>query len=207
MFITLEGVEGSGKTTIATTIHKKLNDAGITAIYTREPGGNFIAEQIRDVILNQDNKNMREKTEVLLYAAARHQHLQDVIIPALNEGKIVICDRFVDSSIAYQGFARGLDPKIVSDVNVFATNGLSPDLTLFIDVKPEIGLNRITNNCTREVNRLDLESLEFHNKVYEGYLYLLENNKRRIVRINGQQTINQVEMDVYNEILSRLGSC
>src|SRR5690606_3975219 len=151
---------------------------------TREPGGSKIAEEIRNVILNIDNVNMDYRTEVLLLAASRRQHLSEIIIPALNEGKIIICDRYVDSSLAYQGYARGLGIDEVFEINKYATEGILPDLTIYIDVDPNIGLARIKNN-RRKVDRLDLEKISFHQKVREGYLKIAKIFKDRIVVIDG----------------------
>lgn len=206
MFITLEGVEGSGKTTVAKRLIDQLTADEYDVLYTREPGGNKIAEQIRDVILNKENTAMADRTEVLLYAAARYQHLVDVITPALEAGKVVICDRFVDSSIAYQGHARGVGVDQVATINQFATKGLTPDLTLFIDVTPEVGLARINQDANREINRLDLEGLKFHQAVYKGYQALAKQHSDRIVIINGEQTPEEVINDAYETIKSRLTS-
>ena len=165
MFITIEGPEGSGKTTAVDTAVKELEKMGYRIVRTREPGGTPIAEQIRNVILDKNNVAMDQRTEALLYAASRRQHLVEKVWPALKEGKIVICDRYLDSSLAYQGGARGLGVDNILQVNSFATEGTFPDLTLLFDIDPKIGLARISANADREVNRLDLEKLEFHNKV------------------------------------------
>jgi dTMP kinase len=206
MFVTLEGVEGSGKTTIAKEIIKVLKDAGYHVLYTREPGGNKIAEQIREVILDISNAVMDSRTEALLYAAARRQHLVDVIIPALKEGMIVICDRFIDSSIAYQGYARGIGAELVAYINDFAIAGKSPDLTVFIDVKPEVGLERINKDQTREVNRLDLEELDFHRSVYKGYQEIARKNPHRIQVVNGETAVDDIVTEITNMIKSRLSN-
>lgn len=169
IFIVLEGPEGSGKTSAIYKLGEFLQNQDIEYISTREPGGIAISEQIREVILNVENTKMDGKTEALLYAAARRQHLVEKVIPALNSGKIVICDRFVAASLAYQGFARGLGIDEVMKINEFAIEGYMPDLTLLFDVDPVIGLERIAKNKDREVNRLDKESLEFHYKVREAY--------------------------------------
>ena len=161
MFITLEGPEGSGKTTAVEAAVKALQEKGYEIVRTREPGGTPIAEQIRNVILDKANTSMDPRTEALLYAASRRQHLVEKVWPALKEGKIVICDRYLDSSLAYQGGARGLGVDEVLNVNLFATENTWPDLTLLFDIKPEVGLARIASNASREVNRLDLEKLEF----------------------------------------------
>lgn len=189
MFITLEGGEGSGKTTVAKALIEILEGQGQQVIYTREPGGNPIAESIREVILDTNNTTMDARTEALLYAAARRQHLVDVIEPAIQAGKIVICDRFVDSSIAYQGYARGIGADLIAEINDFAIAGMRPDLTIFIDVRPEVGLERINNDTEREINRLDLEKLSFHQHVYTGYQELVKKYPERIKVINGEMPV------------------
>lgn len=204
MFITFEGVEGSGKTTVAKAITKVLKDDGHEVFFTREPGGNKIAEKIRDVILDKCNTDMDARCEALLYAAARRQHLVDVIDPALEVGKVVICDRFVDSSIAYQGYARGIGSELVEYVNEFAISGTRPDLTFFLDVKPEVGLGRIGKDKNREVNRLDLEDFDFHLAVYKGYQDLARKYSCRIQVINGEREVADIATEIYQLIKVRL---
>ena len=161
-FITFEGGEGCGKSTVLKAIKERLESEGVSVVLTREPGGTPIAEQIRNVILDKGNTAMDGRTEALLYAASRRQHLVEKIWPALQEGKTVLCDRYLDSSLAYQGGARGLGIDEVLSINLFATEGTYPDLTLLFDLEPEQGLARIAANQNREVNRLDLEKLDFH---------------------------------------------
>ncbi|SHK74832.1 thymidylate kinase [Clostridium cavendishii DSM 21758] len=192
LFIVFEGPEGSGKTTVAGEIEKFLNELGVDFITTREPGGIAISEQIREVILNTNNTKMDGRTEALLYAAARRQHLVEKVIPALEEGKIVLCDRFVFSSLAYQGFARGLGMDEVMCINEFAIDGYMPDINILFDLAPEVGLERIDKNKNREVNRLDLEHVDFHNKVREGYLKLLEKYPQSIYRLDAERSLNDV---------------
>ena len=198
-FITLEGPEGSGKTTVSNKIVKILEEKGYQVLLTREPGGVEIAEQIRNVILDKKNTSMDAKTEALLYAAARRQHLVEKVIPALEKGMIVICDRFVDSSLAYQGVARHLGIKEVYEMNLFAINDVMPDKTLFFDIDYQKGLERIKVN-QRETNRLDLEKNDFHKNVYEGYMEICEQYKDRIVKINADQDVNHVVSDAMKEI-------
>jgi dTMP kinase len=195
-FFTFEGPDGSGKTTIIEMLAKELAEKGYPVISTREPGGISIAEQIRKVILDRNNTTMDGRTEALLYAAARRQHLVEKVVPALKKGNLVLCDRFIDSSLAYQGYARGLGIEEVLTINEFAINGLMPNLTLYLDVRPEIGLKRIQQNMSREINRLDLENLDFHYKVREGYMVLAERFKSRIVVINAEESIETV----YNQV-------
>lgn len=204
MFITLEGPEGSGKTTAVETAVNKLIEMGYQIVRTREPGGTPIAEQIRNVILDKDNTAMDPRTEALLYAASRRQHLVEKVWPALKEGKIVICDRYLDSSLAYQGGARGLGVDNILNINLFATENTWPDLTLLFDIKPEVGLERIAKNADREVNRLDLEKIEFHNKVRQTFLDLSKRYPDRFVVIDASQSREKVAEDTLQAILSRL---
>ncbi len=204
MFITLEGPEGSGKTTAVEEAVIKLKQLGYEIVRTREPGGTPISEEIRNVILDKKNIDMDPRTEALLYAASRRQHLVEKVWPALKEGKIVICDRYLDSSLAYQGGARGLGIEEVLNINLFATENTWPDLTLLFDIDPEIGLKRISINANREVNRLDLEKLEFHKKVRETFLLLAKKYPDRYVIINASKSKDEVAKDTMNAILNRL---
>ncbi len=194
LFITFEGCEGSGKTSLINRLVAYLETKNIKVYKTREPGGSKIAEDIRNVILDVNNTNMDSITEALLYAASRRQHLVEKVIPYLEEGYVVICDRYLDSSLAYQGHARGIGIDKVYDINVAATNGMMPDLTIYIDLEPSIGLARIHNN-NREQNRLDLEKLSFHNKVYEGYDIVRKRFSDRIKTVDGNQTREKVLED------------
>lgn len=200
LFITLEGPEGSGKSSVMEKVYERLLSEGYQIVKTREPGGTPIGEQIRNVILNQDNSKMDIRTECLLFAASRRQHLVEKIWPSLKQGKLVFCDRYLDSSLAYQGYARKLGIDNVLNVNLFATENTYPDLTLFFDVAPEIGLERINKNHNREVNRLDVEKLEFHKNVYQGYITLLNMYPERIKRIDASKPFNEVVEDTYNLI-------
>ena len=204
MFITLEGPEGSGKTTAVEAAVKALEEKGYQIVRTREPGGTPIAEQIRNVILDKDNTKMDPRTEALLYAASRRQHLVEKVWPALKEGKIVICDRYLDSSLAYQGGARGLGVDNILNVNMFATENTFPDLTLLFDITPEEGLKRIAANASREVNRLDLEKLEFHHKVRNTFLDLAKRYPERYVIIDASKSREEVAKATLDAILSRL---
>lgn len=204
MFITLEGPEGSGKTTAVKAAVAKLNELGYEVIQTREPGGTPISEQIRNVILDKSNTSMDPRTEALLYAASRRQHLIEKVWPAIKEGKIVICDRYLDSSLAYQGGARGLGVENILNINMFATEGTFPTLTLLFDIDPQVGLDRINKNKDREVNRLDLEKLEFHNKVRNTFLELAERYEDRYVIIDASQSKEEVAKATMDAILSRL---
>ncbi|MEF3306521.1 dTMP kinase [Paenibacillus sp. GYB003] len=205
VFITVEGGEGAGKTSAVRSMETILQKHGFETVVTREPGGIPIAEQIREVILDRRNTEMDGRTEALLYAAARRQHLVQKVIPALREGKAVLCDRFIDSSLAYQGYARGLGIDEVLDINRFAIRDTMPDLTLFLDVTPRIGLERIQSNRQREVNRLDLEALAFHERVREGYRLLLQRYPDRIVRIDADRPEADVVRDLNDAMVERLG--
>ena len=204
MFITIEGPEGSGKTTAVDTAVKELEKMGYQIVRTREPGGTPIAEQIRNVILDKNNTAMDQRTEALLYAASRRQHLVEKVWPALKEGKIVICDRYLDSSLAYQGGARGLGIDNILNVNNFATEGTFPDLTLLFDLQPELGLARIATNANREVNRLDLEKIEFHTKVRNTFLELAKRYPERFVVIDASQSKEEVAKKTLEVMLSRI---
>ena len=204
IFITMEGPEGAGKTTIIHMLGKALQEEGYQVLLTREPGGIPISEQIREVILNKDNTAMDSRTEALLYAAARRQHLVEKVMPALEKGSIVLCDRFIDSSLAYQGYARGLDIEEVYNINKFAIGDMMPDATFFFDIKPEEGLRRIQSNGDREINRLDLEALEFHEKVYEGYQVTINRWKDRFIIIDAERTIEEVFQETKNQLLMAL---
>ncbi|CAM3957633.1 dTMP kinase [Cohnella lubricantis] len=204
MFITIEGGEGSGKTTLIASLTEKLKQAGREAMITREPGGIPIAEAIRSVLLSRENTAMDARTEALLYAAARRQHLAEKVIPALERGTTVICDRFVDSSLAYQGYARGLGIEEVAEINRFATDGWEPDLTLYLDMDPEAGLARISANGSREVNRLDVESLAFHRRVREGYQLVAARSPERIVTIDAMHPADAVAKEAWEIVAAKL---
>jgi dTMP kinase len=204
IFISLEGPEGAGKTTIITMLMNELEQLGYQVTQTREPGGIEIAEKIRNVILDKSHTAMDPRTEALLYAAARRQHLVEKVNPALESGKIVLCDRFIDSSLAYQGHARGLGMDDVYSINKFAIGDRMPDLTIYFDIDPVIGLNRINQHDNREVNRLDLEDIQFHYKVREGYELLLKKFPDRMKKIDAADPIEVVCSKAKDLILSSL---
>ncbi|GAB6168925.1 dTMP kinase [Clostridium carnis] len=203
-FIVFEGGDGSGKSTILEMVYNYLIENNIECIKTREPGGIKISEQIREVILDPKNTLMDGKTEALLYAAARRQHLVEKVIKELEKGKIVLCDRFVYSSLAYQGYARGLGIKEVFEINKFAIDDYMPDLSILFDVSPEIGLSRISKNNEREVNRLDLEKIDFHKKVREGYDIIYKDNSKDIIKINAEKSVEEVFDEVKNIVLRKI---
>ncbi|MBD8028484.1 dTMP kinase [Ureibacillus sp. Re31] len=198
LFITFEGPEGAGKTTILTKIVERLQQLNIDILATREPGGIEIAEKIREVILNPDHTAMDERTEALLYAAARSQHFFEKVEPAIKKGKLVLCDRFIDSSLAYQGYARGIGIDEVLAINEFAIGKRMPDLTILFDLDPQVGLARIHSHNEREVNRLDVESLSFHEKVREGYQLLVKRYPNRIKVVNANQPVDKVVEEVWH---------
>ncbi|PLT27774.1 dTMP kinase [Peribacillus deserti] len=201
MFITFEGPEGAGKTTVLAMLQEYLEEQGFQVLLTREPGGIPIAEQIREVILSTSNTEMDPRTEALLYAAARRQHLVEKVIPALEKGSMVLCDRFIDSSLAYQGYARGLGIDEVSTINEFAIEGLWPDATFYFDIEPEEGLRRISSNSGREVNRLDSENAAFHDKVKEGYMQLIDRYQGRFHIIHAEKELPLVFEEVKAKLL------
>ncbi|EHI70214.1 dTMP kinase [Streptococcus ictaluri] len=200
--ITFEGPDGAGKTTVLEALFPRLQE-GLeqTVVRTREPGGVAIAENIRHLILDVNNTQMDKKTELLLYIAARRQHMVEKVLPALHAGQLILVDRFIDSSVAYQGAGRGLDKSAIQWLNNFATDGISPDLTLYFDVPSEVGLARIAQNKDREINRLDLEQLDMHQRVRQGYLDLAKENPDRIVTIDASQALESVISDALKAIL------
>lgn len=201
-FITFEGPDGSGKTTISTRVQKRLVEMGYDAIYTREPGGIDIAEQIRNVILDPKNITMDPKTEALLYAASRRQHLVEKVIPALEKGQIIICDRFIDSSLAYQGYARHLGIDNVYSINEFAIEGHFPDTTIFLNLNYADGLQRIESRVFKD--RLDLETNTFHQEVSKGYQKVLEKYKYRMHVVDASQEIEKVVEDSLKIVLETI---
>jgi dTMP kinase len=200
IFITFEGGEGAGKSTVLQQVKEKLMKDGKPVIATREPGGSVIAEKVRNVILDPSHTEMDARTEALLYAAARRQHLIETVIPHVNNGGIVLCDRFIDSSLVYQGAARGIGVDEVRQLNLFATEGMMPHLTLYYDVEPEVGLARIAEHKGREFNRLDRESIAFHHQVRKAYLDLQEREPGRIHTIDASAPLEMVFMKTLQEI-------
>lgn len=200
MFITFEGGEGSGKSTIIESIRAYFS-ASFNVRVSREPGGSVIAEAIRDVVLNPKHQGMVYQTEALLYAAARAQHLSEVLIPAFEENDLVLCDRYVDSSLAYQAYARELGFDYVESINNYAMKHL-PDLTFYIDVLPEVGLERIKDR--QKQDRLDLETLSFHHKVREGYLEVVKRYPSRVILIDGNRPLDVIIHEMIQKIEAKL---
>lgn len=198
-FITFEGPDGSGKTTVATAVCEELKKRGYEVIHTREPGGIGISEKIRNIILDPENTMMDAKTEALLYAASRRQHLVEKVFPAIREGKIVICERFLDSSLAYQGYGRQLGFDEVLEINLFAIDRTYPDLTVYLDVDEQVGLDRLSDRSFKD--RLDQESIDFHHRVAEGYQEVLRRFKDRIRIVDASRGKEEVIEDSLNLIL------
>lgn len=204
MFITFEGPDGSGKTTQFTLLGEYLSRQGYRIRLTREPGGTSIGEQIRHVLHRRENEEMSPHAEILLYSASRAQLVAEVIRPALTAGTIVLSDRFYDSTLAYQGYGHGLSLDHLRQITAFATGGLKPDLTVYIDVDPDIGLRRRQADVSAEWNRLDALALDFHRRVYAGYRELIAAEPGRWVVIDGRRAIDAVQEDIRREVLSRL---
>lgn len=204
MFVTFEGPEGAGKSTALKTIASKLTNLGHSVLTTREPGGGALGKRIRQMLLEEDA--VSPETELLLFLADRANHVETIILPALQEGKIVLCDRHADSTIVYQGYGRGLDLEFLRQGNKFATKNLVPDLTLLFDLNPEIGLERLnpTAEGQRDVNRLDREPLEFHKKVRAGFLEIAKLEPQRFHILNAEKAPSDLAEDAFSEILSRL---
>jgi dTMP kinase len=202
IFITIEGGDGSGKSTQIDMLMSYFNEHGFDVLLTREPGGTPISEKIREVILDSNNMEMANMTEVLLYAAARAQHVAEFIKPNIEQGKVVICDRFVDSSVVYQGYARGVGIDAVETINSYATLGLLPDLTILLDLPPDLGLSRKKNQ--QALDRLELASDAFHIKVNEGYRLLAKRHQSRILTVdatNSIETIHQIVLEAIKPLL------
>ncbi|MCC8440077.1 MULTISPECIES: dTMP kinase [Leuconostoc] len=205
LFISFEGPEGAGKTTVLNILIAELQPKlGDKLVTTREPGGNPISEAIRAILQPEDDNGLEKRTEALLYAAARRQHLVEIIQPALAAGKVVISDRYVDSSLAYQGGGRDLGVEKIWQINQFAIDGLLPDLTIYLDVPSELGLARVTANRKGKIDRLDKESLAFHQKVRQTYLKLQSEFSDRIKIVDATQPLDKVVHDtreLINQVL------
>ena len=206
MFISLEGPDGAGKSSVLEALIPILEAKGQAFVTTREPGGVAVAEKIRDVVLDPKHTEIDEKTELLLYIASRRQHLVERILPALDRGEMVLVDRFIDSSVAYQGFGRGLKVADIDWLNDFATDGLKPDLTLYFDIEAEEGLARIAKSKERGADRLDRESVEWRQRVREGYLSILEKEPNRVRKIDASQPLEKVVADTLAVLAERVES-
>ena len=193
LFITLEGGDGAGKSTQIRYIESFFAKKGLVVVHTREPGGTAISEMLRDILLDSHNLEMEDVTEMLIYAAARAQHVREFVVPALERGEVVVCDRFVDSSIAYQAYGRKLGD-MVATVNSYATGGLTPDITFWMDIDPETGKERVSKDG--DFDRLEMEKLDFHYRVYDGYKEMSEKNPDRIKRIDASKSIEEISEEI-----------
>ena len=193
-FISFEGSDGAGKTSVIKAVYERLTQklGDDQVLLTREPGGNRISEQIRDVLFNDQNVNMDPRTEALLFAAARRQHIVEDIEPALAKGQLVLSDRYIDSSVAYQGGGRRLGTDDIWELNQFAIHGLLPALTIYLDIEPELGLKRISHHRAGQVNRMDREQLHFYQLVRQSYLSLARRHQDRIVLVDASQDLQSV---------------
>jgi len=207
-FITFEGVEGCGKTTQIKLLSQFLSDRGIRTLLTREPGGCPIADKIRAILLDAENLALSPLAELMLYAAARAQHVTEVIAPAINTGEIVLCDRFCDATVAYQSFGRGIDRDVIDTLNRHACQGVSPDLTVLVDCDPRIGLERarrrIEATSGPREERFELEALPFHQKVRAGYQQLAADDPGRFLIINGSDSIEEIFAAISSQVLTRM---
>lgn len=204
LFITFEGTDGTGKSTQIEFAREYFESRGFNVLMSREPGGTSISEKLRDILLDKANGEMSPVTEMMIYAASRAQLVSEVIIPAVNDGTVVICDRFVDSSVAYQAFGRGLGD-MVAEVNSYATTGLAPDITFFMDIDPEVGRSRIAGG---EFDRLEQEKSDFFRRVYDGYKSIATSDPGRVKTIDASGTIEEVRTAIevhLDEITGRMG--
>jgi len=201
----MEGCEGAGKSLQCKKLYAYLVKKGLAAVLTREPGGAALSEQIRRIILAA-NARVSPKAEALLYAAARAQHVAEVIGPAMENGRIVICDRFTDSSVAYQGYARGLGAEAIINISEFATGGLKPDVSFFLDIRPEDSFTRKADNTSKD--RIELEEMAFHNTVYSGYKRIASTEPGRVITVDanrGQRAVHADILEKVNHILCERG--
>ncbi len=198
LFITMEGTDGAGKTTQINMLKTYLEDKGFKVVCVREPGGTHIGEKIREIIIDKDNGEMHQMTEAMLYAAARAQLVQEVILPALKDGNIVISDRFVDSSLVYQGYARGMGERRIRSLNRYAVDDLEPDITFFLRLKPHDGLKRKAEQA--ELDRIESESFNFHHRVYDGYVSLARRNKNRIKMLDALKSREELHSEIVGYI-------
>jgi dTMP kinase len=205
LFITFEGPDGSGKSTQIKLLSDTLTAAGYDVLTVREPGGTAISEQIRDVVHSLRNREMSDRAECLLYNAARAQLVDQLIVPHLQRGGIVLSDRYADSTLAYQGYGRGLDLSAVRHVIAFATNNLKPDVTFYLDLKVEEGLARRKRGAG-EWNRLDDQAVEFHRRVRAGYLHMVQDDPQRWVGIDAARAVEEIQADIRAEVERKLGS-
>ncbi len=205
MFITFEGIEGCGKTTQIQLLESYIRSQQIVAVFTREPGGTIIGDMIRSILLNKDFSEMSPLTELFLYEAARAQIVEEIIRPNLEKGKIVICDRYLDATLAYQGYGRGLDLELIRECNLKASGGIVPDITFLLDCSPETGLSRAMQRIQGltgpdKEDRFEREHIEFHKRVREGYLLLSRSEDHRFRVINSERTIEAVQQEIISDL-------
>ena len=203
LFITFEGLDGSGKTTQIELLNNYLKSKGFDVVTTIEPGGTEIGGKIRNILLDNENLDMSHKAETLLFLASRAELVSDVIVPALREGKIVICDRFFDSTVVYQGIARGLGEKKILDMSLWATGGIVPDITFLLSVKVSRGKKRM-DTVSKKRDRIELEKDNFKKKIYKGYLDIAGKNKDRIVVIDGEKSIESIFEEIKSKVCEYL---
>ncbi len=202
IFITVEGPDGSGKTTQLKLLVQALTDKGYEVVTTREPGGTKVGNSIREVLLSPEHDEMTARVEMMLYAASRAQNVEQIIRPALSRGAVVVCDRFVDASIAYQGFGLGYDLEQILALNEWATGGLKPDLTFLFDLSPSQASSRMKDRG--QLDRIESRDEAFHQRVYDGFQSLLAEHPDRMVRINANETIECIQDEVFDITLERL---
>lgn len=205
-FITFEGIDGSGKTTQIARMHTFLQEHGYEVVLTREPGGTRISDRIRELLLNPEHHEMEEATEVLLYAASRAQHVREKIVPALEQGKIVLCDRFLDASLAYQGYGLGLSLSDILAVNRFATGGVVPDRTYFLELPLNVSRERLAARFASQEgpDRIEQKPASYHERVYEGFFEIRTQHPERIVPINANRSLEEIQQDLQDDILEYL---
>ncbi len=203
IFITFEGIEGSGKSTQIRKLREFLQGSGHAVISTREPGGTPLADRIRELLLSHHSEKVAEKSEIFLYLASRSQHIASVVKPALYQGITVLCDRFFDATVAYQGYGRGLDIDFLHKLNRYATEGISPDLTILLDIPAETGIKRISENPERTLDRLESESLAFHERVRRGYLQIASSESERFMILDGTSSEETISLRIRDEVIRR----
>jgi dTMP kinase len=208
LFITFEGIEGSGKSTQIALLRAALQESGHAVTQTREPGGCAIADQIRSILLHPENTALEPTAELLLYAAARAQHVTEIIRPALDSGKLVLCDRYTDATVAYQGYGRGLNQNLIAQLNKVASQATTPDLTILIDLQVETGLGRALSREIEQQDssegRFEREEMAFHQRVRDGYLTLAKAEPERFSIVDGGLSIAQLAVEIQNETLKFL---
>ena len=201
LFITFEGGEGCGKSTQIAALKARLEAIGKTVVQTREPGGTALGESVRSLLQHDDaGQGMSPKAELLLFAASRAQHVRELIAPAIAQGQIVLCDRFLDSTTVYQGVARAIDSKKVDTINQFAIGDTKPDLTILIDLPPEIGLARVHARSDGQLDRMEKEAIEFFQAVRQGYLDLAKSEPKRFLVLDGSQSIEDLETQIWQRV-------